>query len=200
MNRADRGFRGTSAEPNSMRIIALCGSLRKGSFNRLGLDALQALAPADFEIEIYPLGDLPLFNPDIEEERGLPPAVAAYRAAINAADGVVMSSPEYHHSISGVLKNALDWDGSPSIYEEKPIAIMSVAPGPHGGSRTQYDLRKVLHSTDAYVLAHPEVFIAAAKSKFDSSGKLTDEKIAAALTEWLAAFRAWILRMTPVSK
>jgi chromate reductase len=180
----------------TMRILAICGSLRKASYNRLALNALAELAPADVEIDVCGLDDIPIFSQDVFDESGFPPAVAALRSAIAAADGVIIGTPEYYHSFPGVLKNAIDFAGSkPPVFGGKPVAIMSSAPSVHGGSRAQYDLRKVLQALDALVLTRPEIFIGRADQKFDSAGRLSDETTRTALAEFLAAFRTWIVRL-----
>lgn len=179
-----------------MRILAICGSLRKASYNRLTLNALAALAPDDFEIDVFDLAGVEMFGQDRFDADGYPAGALAFREAVLGADAVIIGTPEYHHSISGVLKNAIDWSGgSPAVFAGKPVAVMSSAPSVHGGSRAQYDLRKILQACDALVLARPEVFVGGAKSKFDRDGRLTDAATATAITEFLAAFRAWIVRL-----
>lgn len=110
-----------------MKILALSGSLRTASNNTLLLRAVARIAPPDIQMTLYPsLGDLPLFNPDIEFPN--PPAVAALRSAINAADVVIIASPEYAHGVSGVMKNALDWMVGNESFVNKPVALLNAAP------------------------------------------------------------------------
>lgn len=110
-----------------MNILALSGSLRAASENTRLLRALACLAPAGVRVAVYPgLGELPLFNPDIEFPS--PPAVAALRDAIIAADVVVIASPEYAHGVSGVIKNALDWMVGNESFVGKPVALLNAAP------------------------------------------------------------------------
>ena len=110
-----------------MNILALSGSLRAASENTRLLYALARLAPAGIEVSVYSaLGELPLFNPDIEFPN--PPAVAALRAAINAADAVVIASPEYAHGVSAIIKNALDWMVGNESFVNKPVALLNAAP------------------------------------------------------------------------
>ncbi len=110
-----------------MEILALSGSLRAASENTRVLRATARLAPAHVRVTLSPgLGELPLFNPDIELPN--PPSVAALRAAINAAGAVIIASPEYAHGVSAVIKNALDWMVGNESFVQKPIALINVAP------------------------------------------------------------------------
>jgi len=110
-----------------MNILALSGSLRAASENTRVLRAMARLAPLDVTLHVYPgLGELPLFNPDIEFPE--PPAVAALRTAINVADALVIASPEYAHGVSAVIKNALDWMVGNESFVNKPVALLNVAP------------------------------------------------------------------------
>lgn len=110
-----------------MNILALSGSLRAVSENTRLLRALEALAPPYMKVVVYPgLGELPLFNPDIEFPH--PPAVAALREAINTADVIVIASPEYAHGVSAVIKNALDWMVGNESFVNKPVALLNAAP------------------------------------------------------------------------
>ncbi len=110
-----------------MKILALSGSLRAASENTRLLRAVARLSAPEIEVTVYSgLGELPLFNPDIEFPN--PPAVAALRVAINAADAVVIASPEYAHGVSAVIKNALDWMVGNESFVNKPVALLNAAP------------------------------------------------------------------------
>ncbi len=176
-----------------LHILAICGSLRKASYNRSALLALAELGSPDYDVEVRLLHDIPMYDHDYVDEHGNPEAVERFRAEITAADGIVICTPEYSHSISGVLKNALDWlHGKPALLGAKPVAVMSVSSSALGGSRAQYDLRKILQPMEAYVLGMPEMMIGGARRKFDEQGKLTDEPARAELAAFLAAFGDWI--------
>lgn len=112
-----------------MRIAALSGSLRAASVNTALLGEIAARAPGWFAIALIPLGGLPLFNPDLEDE--LPDAVAAFRAEIVAADALIIASPEYAHGIVGVVKNALDWLVACEGFAGKPVLVINAAPRAH---------------------------------------------------------------------
>ena len=136
------------------RILAITGSLRRESSNTALLKAAAALAPPGTEITLYEgLGDLPHFNPDLEANE--PRAVTDLRARIRAADGLLISSPEYAHGVPGVLKNALDWASRPlaeSPVLNKPVAVLSSSTGMFGGVWAAAETRKVLGALGARTL------------------------------------------------
>lgn len=161
----------------SVVICGLAGSLRRASYNRALLVAAQELAPEGVEIRVFDrLGDLPHYNSDLEVD--LPEPVVSLREAIRSADGLLIATPEYNHSIPGVLKNAIDWASRPptsSVLKRKPCAILGAATGLMGTVRGQLALRQALASTETHVLLKPEVLIGKAAEKFDASLRLTDE-------------------------
>lgn len=182
----------------SFKVLGICGSLRKASLNMAALRACRELAPAGMTLEIESLAELPMYNQDVFDQ-GLPASVKRFREQVSAADGLLIASPEYNFSISAPLKNAIDWGSrAPNqVFQDKPVALFSATPGPLGGARVQYDLRRVLGQLWAHVLPRPEVFIGMAPGKFDAQGRLTDETTRKFLTELLAGFQAWIARMKP---
>ena len=159
-----------------MKVLGISGSLRQGSYNSMALRAAQKLAPAGMKLDIADIARIPLYNDDVRAA-GEPPAVAALKAQIRAADAVLLVTPEYNFSIPGVLKNTLDWLSRPPEppFEGKPVAIMGASPGPVGTARVQYDLRKVLGFMNTFTVNKPEVFISFAQNKFNAQGELTDE-------------------------
>ncbi len=177
-------------------LVALCGSLRAGSFNHHALRLAGEVLPAGATLDLLPWRDLPVFDADLLA-RGEPPAVSTLKARIRAAAGVVIATPEYNFSIPGGLKNALDWlsRGDDQPFLHKPVAILSAATGPLGGARVQYDLRRVLLFLNAAVLAKPEVFIGQAASKFDGAGCCTDEITRRFVTDQMLAFQHHIARV-----
>jgi len=180
-----------------LKVLGLCGSLRKASLNMAALRACNELLPAGMKLEIASIADLPMFNQDVLDA-GMPAPVKRLRDEIVAADGLLIASPEYNFSVPAPLKNAIDWGSrAPNqVFQDKPIAIFSVAPGPVGGARMQYDLRKMLVQLWGHVLPRPEVFIVNAAPKF-ADGKLADELSRKFLGELLAGFKVWIERMKP---
>lgn len=177
----------------SLNIVGLCGSLRAGSINRAVLNLAGALMPQSMRLDIVEWREVPLFDADVLAQR-MPPSAAAIRERIAAADAVVIASPEYNFSVPGGLKNLLDWAsrGEDQPFRRKPVALMSAAPGPVGGARMQYDLRKILLFMDAMVLAKPEVFINLAGTKFDALGTCTDEATRKFVGDQMRAFETWI--------
>ncbi len=162
-------------------LLGLSGSLRKGSHNtRLLYEAARlgdaSLIKADL--------NLPLYDSDAEDRDGIPEAVQKLADQIAAADAVLIASPEYNQSFSGVLKNALDWisrtEGSP--WRDKPVAIVSAAAGRAGGARSQYALRLAMTPFRPHLLTGPEVMVAAADAQFDENGVLTGGNYARLLT------------------
>ena len=181
-----------------LKILGVCGSLRKASFNMAALRACGELMPAGMTLTIAQIGDLPLFNQDLLDA-GAPEAVKRFAAEVAQADGVLIASPEYNFSVTPALKNAIDWVSKlpKQPWQDKPVAIFSCSGGPLGGARVQYDLRRILVQLWGHVLPRPEVFIGAVQTKFDAQGKLTDETTRKFLTDLLAGFKVWIARMAP---
>lgn len=177
-----------------MRVLGISGSLRKGSYNAAALRAAVELAPSGMRIETFDrLGEIPLYNEDVRQQ-GLPPAVEALRAAIAAADGVLLVTPEYNYSIPGVLKNAVDWASRPPSqpFDRKPLAIMGASPGRFGSARAQYHLRQCLVALNGLVMAKPEVMIAGADKMVGADGRLADEDTRRHVAALLSAFAEWI--------
>jgi chromate reductase, NAD(P)H dehydrogenase (quinone) len=174
-----------------IKILAIAGSLRKQSYNRSLIQAALEIAPSDSSLEIFDLAGIPLYNQD--EENNLPPAVAALKAKVRAADAILIATPEYNYSMPGVLKNALDWGSRPygdSAWDNKPVAIMGTSPGMQGTSRAQYHLRQVFVYLNMHPLNKPELMIGSASDKFDARGNLTDPKTREKIGELLAALVA----------
>jgi len=177
-----------------IRILGICGSLRANSYNRWALQAAAELLPAAARLEIYDLNPVPMYSGDLEQQ-GLPAPVQELRAAIAAADALLIATPEYYYSISGALKNAIDWVGRPPLpspFVGKPVAILGVSTSPFATARAQLHLRQVLGHFDTRLLAQPEVYIGNAADKFDASGKLTDATTREALGALLEALLAWV--------
>jgi chromate reductase len=173
---------------NSIRLVALVGSLRKGSLNRALLRAAIAAAPAQVRVDIVEIGDLPLYNGDIQDQ-GMPASVSQLAEAMAGADGFLIATPEYNYSIPGVLKNAIDWlSRLPNPpFAGKPMGIMGASMGALGTARSQYHLRQVMVFLDAHVMNKPEVMVGAAHTKFDAEGKLTDASTEQHLARFMAA-------------
>ena len=179
-----------------LKILGIAGSLRRGSFNAAALRAAQELAPAGMTIDIFDIASIPLYDEDVKVQ-GFPSAVADLRARIKAADGLLLATPEYNYSTSGVLKNAIDWASRPpeQPFDGKPIALMGASGGALGTARAQYHLRQMFIFLNAHLLNRPEVMIGGATSKFDAEGKLTDQATRDLLGTMLTAFKVWIEKL-----
>jgi chromate reductase len=182
---------------SNFRILGVSGSLRRGSFNTAALRAAQELAPAGVAIEITDLAGIPLYNDDVRMASGFPDALTALCARIAEADAVLIATPEYNYSISGVLKNAIDWisRANPQPFQDKAVAIMGASPGAIGTARAQYDLRKIFVFLDAHVLNRPEIMISGAGQRFDAEGRLTDEMTRKFIAAQIMALRDWAMRL-----
>ena len=177
-------------------VITICGSLRKGSYNRIVMNALPGLAPDSMQIrEAPPFADFPPYNADVQNSTGFPAAVNTLADAIRAADGVIFNTPEYNFGIPGALKNAIDWVSRlpNQPFAGKCVALQSASPGPVGGARVQYDMRRAMVFLDAFTLNKPEVFIGNCAQRIDDkAGKITDELTIGFIKQQLAAFAKFI--------
>ncbi|RBP91447.1 chromate reductase [Cytobacillus firmus] len=175
-------------------IGLICGSLRKGSYNRI---IAQALTTMDDSIEFrwIELNDLPLFNEDLEAG-GDPKSVSLFKSSIEEVDGLIIVSPEYNSGIPGVLKNALDWASRPSkssVLHRKPVGVIGATPGGLGTAFSQMQIRQTLETIQAHVLPFQKVLISQVHEKIDTDQKvLADEKTKRYLQVYLQQFRLWI--------
>ena len=175
---------------SQFKLLGISGSLRAGSFNRqLIREAHRLMDGAAYtEADL----DFPLYNGDVEDADGIPAAVQLLADQIAAADGVVISAPEYNQSFSGVLKNALDWvsrcEGAP--WKGKPVALTSATAGRAGGARAQYALRLAMTPFRPRLLMGPEVMVAGAQGEFDADGRLADGPYVKFLTVLMADLQA----------
>jgi chromate reductase len=182
----------------TLNIVSICGSLRKGSYNRIVMNALQGYAPDGMRISEAPsYAEFPLYNADIQNSTGFPAPVQTLAEAIRAADGVIFVSPEYNYGIPGPLKNAIDWvsrlPNQPFV--GKPVSIISAAAGILGGGRMQYDLRRCMIFVDALTMNKPEIFIGNVSQKIDEkTGQIKDKQAIGLIKQQLAAFAKFIVR------
>ncbi|HET6971053.1 MAG TPA: NADPH-dependent FMN reductase [Phenylobacterium sp.] len=181
-----------------VRVLGFAGSLRKASYNRALLATAAELAPAvGIALTVFDLLEVPLYNGDVEAG-GDPPGVAALKAAIAAADGVLIATPEYNHGVPGVTKNAIDWASRPpghAVLDAKPVGIMGASPGITGSARGQSQLRQAFEFTNSICMPQPELLVFKAHEKFDAEGRLTDEATRTYLGRFLGAFAAWVRKV-----
>jgi chromate reductase, NAD(P)H dehydrogenase (quinone) len=177
------------------KVAVFVGSLRKGSFNRMAAKALAALAPAELQLEIVEIGQLPLYNQD-DDDNGAPrPEWVAFRERVRAADAVLFVTPEYNRSVPGVLKNAIDVGSRPygqSAWNGKPGAVISVSPGAIGAFGANQHLRQSCVFLNVPTMQQPEAYIGGAATLFDKEGNVTNESIRDFLKSFIEAFAVWI--------
>jgi len=180
---------------DTVTVLGMSGSLRKASTNTAALRTACELLPEGMTIETIGLGDLPLYDDDIRM-KGYPPVVQHFRDRIKAADAILFATPEYNYSISGVLKNAIDWASRPpdQPFNWKPCAIISASGSLLGGVRAQYQLRHMCVSLNCFPLNAPQVYITEAHKKIDAEGRLTDQMARDLIRQLMAELKNFTLR------
>jgi chromate reductase len=174
-------------------IAVLVGSLRKESINRKVALALAQLAPANLKLNIVEIGELALYNEDLDGATP-PAAYTTFRQQLAAADGVLFVTPEYNRSVPAALKNAIDVGSRPygqSAWSGKPGAVISVSPGAIGGFGANHHLRQSLVFLNVPCMQQPEAYLGGAGSAFDESGKLS-EKTKPFLQAFIDAYGHWV--------
>lgn len=171
-----------------MNIIAISGSLRKGSYNTVLLHAMKLLAPKDMQVEIADIANFPIYNQD--DETKFPTVVQVLKDKIEKADGIIIATPEYNRSIPGVLKNAIDWISRPygkNSFAKKPVVIAGVTVGKMGTALAQSHLRQIMMHLDANVIGQPELYFDPAQEIFSAEGvDIIDDKTKELLTKSLS--------------
>ncbi len=178
-------------------IGLILGSLRENSSSSLLARAVKVSLGEELTFLDIPIGDLPLYNQDLETNN-LPAAWMKFRTAVAAADGIVFITPEYNRGIPGALKNALDVGSRPygrGVWKGKPTAIISQSTGILGATAANQQLRLILSVMESPVLPGNEMYIPKVTSLFDSTGQLTAPDTANLLKTFLVAFDAWIKRL-----
>ena len=177
-----------------LKIAVLVGSLRKASLSRRLAEAAILHSKGGFAYEIVEIGDLPLYNQDLEDA-GTPHAWATFREAIRAADGVLFVTPEYNRSVPGALKNALDVGSRPyghSAWDGKPAAIISVSPGAMGAFGANHHLRQSLVFLNMPAMAQPEAYIGQAVHLVADDLSIPGEASRNFIAGVIAAFESWV--------
>lgn len=173
--------------------LVFVGSLRRESFSRKVARALINAAPPPLDLAIAEIGQLPLYNADLEAD---PPSEwRAFRERVRAADAFLFVTPEYNRSMPGVLKNALDVGSRPSghsSWRRRPGAVVSVSTGGIGGFGANHHLRQSLVFLDVPAMPQPEAYVGGADKLFDAGGTLINESTRAFFTTFMTAFAAWI--------
>ena len=179
----------------SKKIAVLVGSLRKESLNLKMAKVLISLAPESLKLEIVPIGDLPLFNQDLDTEGKVPAAWTKFRTEIKSCQGVLFVTPEYNRSVPGVLKNAIDVGSQPggqSVWGGKPGAVISVSPGAIGGFGANHHLRQSCVFLDVPMLQQPEAYIGQASTLFNDKGEITNEDKRKFLRHFMDSYAKWV--------
>ncbi len=182
---------------NKLHILGISGSLRRNSYNTALLEAAAELLPPGMTLEIYDLSQLPMYNQD--HEKPFPKVVEDFRQRLEQADALLIATPEYNASITGALKNAIDWASRPpnQPMSGKPVAIIGASTGNFGTLRAQLHLRQILTHVGALTLAKPEVLVARAREAFAPDGDLVNETARGFLRDLLAALAEWTMRVAP---
>jgi chromate reductase len=184
------------AGPAVVKTLGISGSLRKGSYNTAALRTASELLPEGMMLEIADIAEFPLYNEDVRQA-GFPPPVQKLRDQIAAADALLFVTPEYNYSVSGVLKNAIDWASRPpnQPFDGKPVGIMGATASLWGTTRAQYHLRQSCVYLNMLPVNKPEVLIAGAQNKFDAELRLTDKMTRDLIAQLLLALRDWTRRL-----
>src|SRR3954447_3932849 len=180
------------SDSGGIKVLGICVSLRKGSYNMAALRVAIAQKPSNMTVEVADISQIPPYNEDVRQQ-GFPPPVETLRRHIAAADALLFACPEYNYSMTGVLKNAIDWASRPpeQPFAGKPCAIIGAAAGMAGSARAQYDLRRSCVFLDMHPLNKPEVLIGQAQNKFDADGNLTDEVARGFIRDLMANLANW---------
>src|SRR5450631_2003166 len=177
-----------------MNVCVLVGSLRKASLNRMLANALISLAPSSMKLEIVEIGQLPLYNEDLET--AAPPAPwTAFRQRVKAADAVLFVTPEYNRSVPAALKNAIDVASRPygsNCWDGKPAAIVSLSPGVIGAFGANHHLRQSLVFLNVPAMPQPEAYVGGAAKMFSDTGAITSDETREFVNKFLQAFAQWI--------
>lgn len=183
--------------PATRNIAVVVGSLRRESFSRAVAYALAKLAPGHLKLDIVEIGQLSLYNQDLDAD---PPAEwVDFRDRIRSADGVLFVTPEYNRSVPGVLKNAIDIGSRPyghSAWDGKPTGVVSVTPGGLGAFGANHHLRQSLVFLNMPTLQQPEAYLSNVGGQFQD-GELTDDSTRAFLTKYIEAYAGWVEKVVP---
>jgi len=181
------------------KVAVIVGSLRKASVNRQFAQALAKLTRPRLDLQIVEIGDLPLYDQDLEAE--LPAAVVRFKHQIETADAVLFVTPEFNRSFSAALKNAIEWGSRPwgkTSWAGKPAAIVGATLGAVGTAAAQSQLRSVVSAVGMALSAQPEIYLNYREGLIQE-GEITDESFVVVLKDWAEKFADWIARFkTPV--
>ena len=179
------------------KILGIAGSLRKASFNRKLLVAAAGLMPAGSTLEIGTIDGIPLYDQDVEDGEGMPPAVTALKDAMRAGDGVLLVTPEYNNGIPGVFKNAIDWASRPpaeaaGVFAGRTFGVIGASPGGFGTILSQNHWLPVLRTLGVNLWTEGRFMLSRAGQAFDADGKLANDEMREMLRKYLAGFVGFV--------
>ncbi len=177
---------------NRIQILGVSGSGRVGSFNTALLEASGRLLPENAVLKTYDVSRFPLYNSDLE--RSMPLSIRKFKEELRSSDAVILATPEHNHTISAVLKNAIEWGNRPwrdNSWEGKPAAILSASTSITGGARAQEHLRQIMVDLNMHPLNQPQVLISRAHEKFSPSLELVDERAEEILRDLMVRLVDW---------
>lgn len=180
------------------KIGVVVGSLRKGSFNKIVANYLGEQLKNTFEVVEIPVGDLPLYNEDLDTDTP-PKSWETFRETVKEMDAFLFATPEYNRSVPAAIKNALDVGSRPymqNVWEKKPCAVVSVSMGKLGGYGATHHLKDVLAFLDMYIMPQPEAYVGELQNALDENGAIADAGMQSFLDTIAAAFTAWINRLS----
>ncbi|MES2259853.1 MAG: NAD(P)H-dependent oxidoreductase [Pseudomonadota bacterium] len=187
---------------SAKKIAVLIGSLRKDSLNRKFAHELIALAPASLEFEVVEIGDLALYNQDLDDAGAAPAAWTAFREKLAKVDGVLFVTPEYNRSMPATIKNAIDVGSRPwgkSIWNGKAAGVVTVSPGGVGGFGANHHVRQSLVALNVATLPAPEAYIGNAGNLLGDDGKVNNDQTRDVLTKFINAFAGWVEKNAPAA-
>jgi chromate reductase len=176
------------------KVAVIVGSLRKDSVNRRFAQALAKLARPRLDLQIIEIGELPLYDQDLEAE--LPAAVARFKHQVESADAILFVTPEFNRTFSAALKNAIEWGSRPwgkNSWAGKPGAIVGATLGAVGTAAAQSQLRSVAGAIGVALSVQPEIYLNY-RDGLIVEGEITDESFKGVLVDWSAKFADWIAR------
>lgn len=180
-----------------VRLLAISGSLRKGSFNTALLRAASEVAPPTCKIELASIREVPLYDGDYEAERGIPESVMKLKDTFAGADGTLISTPEYNGGIPGVLKNTIDWMSRPPadiarVFKQQPVGLIGATPGKGGTRWAQQAFLQPFRNLDVRLWTNGALYVAQAGALFNAQGQLTDTTVRDLLTKYMEGFVAFV--------
>lgn len=181
---------------STYKIAVIVGSLRAGAYNLRLARALEKLMPEGFSFDYVEIGDLPLYNQDLEAD--IPAPVVRLKRQVESAQGVLFATPEYNRSLPGVLKNAIDWASRPygkSSWNGKPSGVVGASPGAIGTAMAQQHLRNILSAQGSPALPTPEVYLQVNEQTIDLEGNISVPATRDFLKSWADRYADWVRKL-----